>query len=240
MLADVGSSRVSAGQLDGTVILRQSWWISFVQFLCHELPKWRDDPRRPEETAEDMLTSQLCRHMNSAARMTRGWDFLQFRTEEADEIRRNRSIDLTPAPVAATIWIDGREYTHYKSLMPIECKRLPTPKGSDRDYREYLYSGESTVGGVQRFKEGHHGAAHTIGAIIGYIQDQDIAYWASELHLWLQGLIHQGVDGWMRSDELHNIFTNAEHRTALFKSVHSRVEDLGPIHMRHLWIEMTK
>ena len=191
-------------------------------------------------TAENMLTSQLCRHMNSVTRMSRGWDFLQFRTEEADEAQRSRRIDLTLAPVAATIWIDGREHTHYASLMPIECKRLPTPRGRERDKREYLFSAGSTTGGVQRFKEGNHGSTHVIGAMIAYIQERDVEFWSAEVHSWLQELIQGGVDGWSQSDALHGICKGVEQRTAVFKSVHSRIHNMPAIHMRHLWIEMSR
>ena len=240
MLADGSTNRAWAGKLDRTVHLPHSWWISFVRFLSRELPGWRDDPKRPEETAEDVLTSQLCRYMNNVARMSQGWDFLQFRTEEADEIHKNRSIDLIPVPLAATIWIDGREYNHYSSLMPIECKRLPTPRREKRDKREYLFSIHSTSGGIQRFKEGYHGSVHSIGAMIAYIQERDVEFWAREIDSWLLELIEGSVDGWSNSDTLHGVSRNLRNRSAEFKSVHSRVGKIPPIHLRHLWIEMSR
>jgi hypothetical protein len=42
----------------------------------------------------------------------------------------------------------------FDPIMPIECKRLPTPKAKDRDEREYVITEGATAGGIQRFKLG--------------------------------------------------------------------------------------
>ena len=47
------------------------------------------------------------------------------------------------------ICVEGRRHTDFDSLMPIECKRLPTPKGDDRDEREYVFSEHTSTGGIQ-------------------------------------------------------------------------------------------
>src|SRR3546814_9293049 len=91
-------------------------------------------------------------------------------------------------------------YTEYQTLLPIECKRLPTPTGTDRDEREYLYSRFSTTGGVQRFKAGHHAASHARAAMIGYVQGRDIPAWSVKLDRWIAGLAGDAVEGW-RSEE---------------------------------------
>ena len=83
-----------------------------------------------------------------------GWDVLQFRTEIRDQNEGHRRIDLAPKPSGGVIFIDGRRHTQYDALMPIECKRLPTPKDKDRDEREYVFSRFSSAGGIQRFKAG--------------------------------------------------------------------------------------
>ena len=154
MLADEGECRVQVGRLDSEVHLPGEWINALVGFIGSVLPGWRDDPRRPARTGEDALTAQLCAKLASASRHTPGWDFLQFRREEPDAADSRRAIDLAVAPSGSVIWIEGREYTEYQTLLPIECKRLPTPTGHKRDEREYLYSRFSTTGGVQRFKAG--------------------------------------------------------------------------------------
>jgi hypothetical protein len=237
VLANQDEPNVQSGGLDRNIHLPAAWRFALLEFIAGEMPKWRDDPKRPAETAETSLTSRLCAHMNSATRKSGGWDFLQFRIEEPDETFRGRRVDLVPAPSAATVWIEGREYTQYASLLPIECKRLPTPAGATRDEREYLFSAHSSTGGVQRFKAGHHGAAHSVGAMIGYIQDRDIDFWNSQMWTWLQDLIAAKVDGWASDDGLRIASRDIAAQSALLESTHRRLPD---IHLHHLWIDMAK
>lgn len=239
MLADSGEFDVSVGDLRDGVQLPGSWQSSFLVFLADELPKWRDSPRRTPETAENRLTSQLCAHMNSAARLSRGWDFLQFRVEEPDETVGRRAIDLVAAPSGTLVWIEGREYSEYAPLIPIECKRLPTPKGEKRDEREYLYSAHSSTGGVHRFKHGLHGAAHSSAAMIAYVQDRDIHFWISQVNKWIDGIVTEGIPGWSTRDALALEGHNVGSRFARLISQHSRTEGGEKITLNHLWIEMS-
>lgn len=212
--------------------------MSLVKFIAAALPAWRDDPAREAATGETKLTAQLCARLNSLSRHTPGWDFLQFRREEPDEANGRRAIDLVPAPSGKVIWIEGREYNEYQTLLPIECKRLPTPEGSNRDEREYLISRFSTTGGVQRFKAGHHGAAHGRAAMIGYVQQNDVAYWRNKLDAWIDGIVVETIKGWSAADKLALVAHNPAQRLAALKSNHPRQAGLDPILIDHLWIEM--
>ena len=238
MLADRGDSAVSTGKLGDSVHLPGAWRISLICYIWGELPKWRDDPGRPNASGETVLTSQLCAHLNSAVRKSQGWDFLQFRVEEADETVKSRKIDLIPAPSGTVIWIDGREYSQYSTLLPIECKRLPTPVGQKRDNREYLFSAHSSTGGVQRYKAGHNGAAHSVAAMIAYIQGQNIEYWIDEVQRWLNEIVENRVPNWEESDALLAKFRSEEAQTAVLQSEHCRNGDLSPIRLYHLWVVM--
>ena len=100
----------------------------FIEFIADELPRWRDHPERKPETSETALTDQFCDHLNSAARTSDGWSRIQFRTEVPDEVRPGRAIDLAPKPCGAVLVIEGRRHTQFDTLLPIECKRLPTPR----------------------------------------------------------------------------------------------------------------
>jgi len=57
-----------------------------------------DDPDRPSNTSETILTEHLSDYLTGVARKSSGWDILQFRTEAVDEHRKARKIDLTPKP----------------------------------------------------------------------------------------------------------------------------------------------
>lgn len=93
MLAD-GSTSHALGQLASGFLAEGQSRAAILDFILGQLPRWRDRPDRPLRTSETMLTSQLCAHLNSAARKTPGWDCLQFRVEEADETHVSRKVDL--------------------------------------------------------------------------------------------------------------------------------------------------
>lgn len=237
MLADAGERTGQTGALDAHLHLPAEWLSSLITFLGTTLVSWRDDPRRPEETGETRLTAQLCSHLNSACRHS-GWDYLQFKREEPDEVSANRAIDLTVAPRGSVIWLEGREHSEYQTLLPIECKRLPTPTGTDRDEREYLLSRFSSTGGVDRFKKGYHGARHQRAAMIGYVQDRDIPHWHGQVGDWIDELAAGGVEGWSSDDELSLVLHDALSRSAHLHSRHSRIANLDAISIDHLWIEL--
>lgn len=237
MLADQFTDQ-TMGRLSSEVHRPQEWLVSLIDFIATALPVWRDDPKRPKRTAEDALTSQLCAFLNSATHNSR-WDFLQFRREEPDEAKGGRAIDLAAAAKGVVIWIEGREYNMYNTLLPIECKRLPTPaRAKKRDQREYLFSQFSTTGGVQRFKAGHHGADHVRGLMIGYIQAPDIPSWLSQINEWVQGLISEGTADWSMSDSLTFVTHDSVKKVGRLESNHSRSTPLLPIALSHLWVEM--
>lgn len=238
VLADDGGHRAHAGSLGSNVHLPGEWISSLIDFIGSVLPSWRDDPIRPAQDGETGLTAQLCARLTSASRHAPGWDFLQFKREEPDDTNPGRSIDLAVAPSGSVIWIEGREYTEYQTLLPIECKRLPTPTGTKRDEREYLYSRFSTTGGVQRFKEGHHGANHARAAMIAYLQDRDIPAWTAQIAQWIEELESDAIDGWSAADRLAVLEHNHTTRAASLRSDHARRTSLDRIIIDHLWIEM--
>lgn len=238
VLADDGDGRAQTGSLDSGVHLPDEWLSSLVDFIGSVLPGWRNDPARPAQTGEVGLTAQLCSRLTSASRHAPGWDFLQFRREEPDETDARRSIDLVVAPSGSVIWINGRQYTEYQALLPIECKRLPTPIGTGRDEREYLYSRFSTTGGIQRFKAGHHAANQIRAAMIGYVQARNIAAWAVQIDEWIDGLERDAVEGWSAADKLNIVEHNTVARIASLQSNHARLAGQNSIRIDHLWIEM--
>jgi hypothetical protein len=186
-----------------------------------------------------MLTSQLCAHLNSAARHSEGWDVLQFRVEEPDEQRSDRKIDLAPSPLGCTISIEGRKHTDFDMLMPIECKRLPIPKGKERDEREYVISRYSSTGGIQRFKAGHHGSIHRFGAMIAYVQQETRMFWRTQIAEWINDLIASGQAGWTSKDLLDLVQDDEGLKLAILSSSHARENSLSDIELRHIWISMS-
>ncbi len=237
MLANSLSSHAQVGTLDKDVHLQMASLYELLNFIADELPRWRDRPDCKNLSSEDELTSQLCGHLNSTARLST-WDFIQFRREEPDEYQKGRKIDLVASPCGATVWVEGRRCTDSDMLLPIECKRLPTPKGKKRDEREYVASKKSSTGGIQRFKAGHHGGNHTLAAMIAYVQDETAAFWQDRVASWIEELSTTGNLGWTVEDLLHIESANEENGMSIYSSSHTRANGLPDIKLRHLWVEM--
>ena len=237
MLANFSENLSRSGTLSKDVHLPATFVHELLEFIANELPRWRDRPDRKAETAETALTSQLCAHLTRAARHADGWNILQFQVEKMDERHKNRNIDLVAAPCGPTIWIEGRSYTDFDSLLPIECKRLPTPKGKGRDEWEYVTNRNASTGGIQRFKDGYHGAAHLLGAMIGYVQEGTIMLWQRRVAGWIADLANLGASDWTLEDRLHLEKEDRQLRMAEFRSSHKRKNGL-PIELKHLWLEM--
>lgn len=238
MLANISDTSSFSGSLNDSLHAPATFLHELLDFIRQELPAWRDDPKRPLETSETILTSQLCSHLNSATRKSSGWDMLQFRTEETDDKNKGRKIDLVPAPCNTEILIEGRNYNQYDFLMPIECKRLPTPKGNDRDEREYVISKHSSTGGIYRFKEGHHGSNHQIGAMIAYVQSENRDFWNKKIKEWIENLVKNKQQGWSMDDLLELKTDDTSSKLSALDSCHDRTNDMPQIELRHLWLEM--
>lgn len=238
MLADFSDRHVQVGLFGQDVHLPSASLGELIEFIAGELPHWRDHSDRSKQTSETTLTSQLCGHLNTAARHSAGWDILQFRVEEPDEQQKGRKIDLIASPCGPTIWIDGRRCTQFDTLLPIECKRLPTPKGKDRDEREYLINRKATTGGIQRFKAGNHGAAHALAAMIGYVQMETPQVWHGRLNAWIADLDAAKHPGWSLRDLICSESTIGAPGLFMYRSQHARAGGLPEIDLRHLWIEM--
>lgn len=228
----------SSGNLSRELHLPATSRVELIEFIANELPRWRDRPDRPHGDGENVLTSQLCGHLNSAARHTPGWDFLQFRVEEPDIIKPSRKLDLVPAPCNATVWIEGRRHSDFDAIMPIECKRLPTPRSKERDEREYVFSNVTSTGGIQRFKLGQHGGSHSLGAMIAYIQDETVTEWIQRVDGWINQLVTSNEPGWTANDLLTLMREDQDKGISVLASLHSRSGGAGDIELRHIWLSM--
>ncbi len=237
MLADEPHDVVS-GRLVRTLHVDVDWLDTLIDFVSARLPEWRIDVDRPDGDGETDLTAQLCSFLNSSTALQTGFDVIQFKQEEPDRgPDGRRRIDLAILPKAAIVWVAGRRNHHYSMLVPIECKRLPTP---GREEREYLFTDQGSTGGVERFKQGHHASRNELAAIIGYVQDDDIDTWHSRVNGWVRDLVKAAEPLWSADDLLSKKSHDLVQGVAELASVHARHRQLAPIRLRHLWIEMDR
>jgi len=238
MLAD-SQSQYSRGAFPDAIHLPKTARYELFGFIVGELPKWRDNPNRPATYSETELTSGLCAHLSTATRFSEAWSRIQFSTEPPDELKRGRKIDLAPRSLG-TIYIEGRRFTEYDLLFPIECKRLPMPSPNDkkRDEREYVINAYGSTGGIQRFKEGNHGAAHDFAGMIGYVQDATgFRKWFQTINSWIDELVSQSDKDWSEDDQLTQLTEDTESRTCQCRSNHERA-GRNPIELWHAWVNL--
>ena len=238
MLAD-GYEDIRVGGLSQEVHLPATSKLQLVEFIAQEMPLWRDHPDRPDAKSETVLTEHLCDHLNSASGHSSAWSHVQFRTETVDESKAGRKIDLAVKPRGVVLFIEGRRHTQFSSLFPIECKRLPVPSGGSRDEREYVITDKGSTGGIQRFKDGNHGASHEFAAMIAYIQKDTSEYWLNQINHWIEELSSRPGSSWSNLDLLHLVVKEEPKRLCQLQSVHTRLGDLGDLQLCHLWIDMS-
>jgi hypothetical protein len=237
MLADSLRDHIQTGTLDGDVHMPSTSMHAVLDFIAAQLPVWRDRSERRAVDAEELLTAQLCAHLNGAARRS-SWDFLQFKIEDPDSQRLSRRIDLVIAPCGVVVWAQGRRHTEFDALLPVECKRLPTPGASNRDEREYVIHRTRSTGGIQRFKLGLHGADYSLGGMIGYVQQSEPAFWFSSVRQWIDDLVTTSTPGWSQADQLREDVSMDASGLTRYRSTHVRVGGLSPIELVHLWLKM--
>jgi len=209
---------------------------SAVDFIERQLPRWRDDPERRSETAEEKLNSQLSKFLDVRARNE--FPMAYFHHEEPQPKRRR--IDISASPTETTL-IKGKSYTIYDPFLVIEGKRLPAPS-PDRE-REYVTGFSRVSGGIQRFKLQLHGPGLNTAVMVGYIQAEGARHWWTRINSWIVALADGArADGcrWRRQEILMNCHEDTEMRTARAQSVHGRQASgqLSEILLIHLWIAM--
>jgi hypothetical protein len=143
-----------------------------------------------------------------------------------------------------TIIVEGVRYYDFEQLLPIECKRLPTPPDSRRSDLEYVHgkSGHRT-GGIERFKYGLHGSKNRHALIIAYVQTESFAHWMAAINSRLAKLaIEQADNGiWNPCEPLFNYHLDPISEVLRLTSFHRRLQPpccSDKVEMEHFWLRM--
>lgn len=225
------------GEITSGIARQNNLALKTISFVYQQLPKWRDDPNRPDEQSENRLNLQLCKFLNSNARYY--FPMVTFDHEEYQVGKR--SVDLSVSLIQTTI-IGVRQHTIYEPILVLECKRLPAPS-ADRE-KEYVSGGKEKIsGGIQRFKLGFHGAYLDLVVMIGYIQEKSVRFWHGKINDWISELCLKKVKDicvWNDGEILKLIDEDLTEGKANYRSVHYRInsEFSDQIEIQHLWLKM--
>lgn len=157
-----------------------------------------------------------------------------FKAEPKDRVEKGKP-DL-----GAIISIKSQR--NYTPFFVIECKRLPTPRATEEERKEYV---TGTKGGIARFKRNEHGVNLPINAMIGYIEKDDFIDWQKQINNWilaLNGVIEKNKDSnkdiiWDSSEFLEFIY---QKEIARLHSTHPRVNSTSQnfVTLVHFWVKV--
>jgi hypothetical protein len=240
MIADESPKTPTFGTPDSEVLNAGAFHEKIVAFIEQELPVWRDRPELFQVTDEPNLNQSLCLHLDKASRR-QCFDSIRFLQEPLQTSGRNADIGVMPLD---NIMVEGICYHDFEQLLPIECKRLPTPPDSRRSDLEYVH-GQSghRIGGIERFKHGLHGPTNRHALMIAYVQAESFNHWLTAINARLGKLATDGADDgiWNPIEPLTNCSSAHSPEVQRLKSYHRR---LCPpctsdnVEMEHIWLLM--
>lgn len=239
MIADETHSTPAIGLPDAALLDADAFHHAIVDLIEDQLPAWRNRPQRPPFQDEPKLNQSLCLHLNRAARHS-GFDAIEFTQEPIQSGSRRGDIGVM---AEGTITVEGRDYWDFVQLLPIECKRLPTPPDSRRSDCEYVHGlpGHRN-GAIERFKHGLHGPTNQRAMIIAYVQEQSFTHWFEKINARLTKLASDGVDDGLWSPaELMKAEKVTRADLHKLRSLHRRLKNEGAadeIEIAHLWLQM--
>jgi hypothetical protein len=240
MIADESPKTPTLGTPDSEVLDAGAFHEKIVTFIEQELPVWHGRPELSQVTDEPKLNQSLCLHLDKASRR-QGFDSIRFLQEPLQTSGRNADIGVMPLD---NIMVEGMCYHDFEQLLPIECKRLPTPPGSRRSDLEYVHGlPEHRTGGIERFKHGLHGRTNQHALMIAYVQAESFTHWLTTINARLAKLASDRADGgiWNPTEPLLNCATTDSSKVQRLKSRHRRLTPPCPsdrVEMDHIWLQM--
>ena len=237
MLADthkfMASGKIEGPEIDAPIIV-------VVDFVDRILITFSDKYADSDIKNEKGLTQKLVLILNSHA--LGGYYPFWFDKEYMENPERGDSpqVDIgTITTLEEGIVIGAKTYTD-ESFFSMEAKRLGNlGKKRSKEYLIGRYENEKYInsGGVERIKQVIHGRGLPYGAIIGYVQEYDFAYWHGLLNSWVEDLIHKNIYSpvtWHIRDKLQKEYIKST--TAKFISITSRKNNF--ITLFHLWARL--
>jgi hypothetical protein len=198
---------------------------------------------------EDVITDSLVRFLNEELLKSNPKRNLQFffhhQPLESND-GRSRKNDFAAIPVSGNQITKVILPNDLAAIVRFEAKRLDTKLEPARE-KEYVIgeypngSKPKNSGGIERFKNKSHGSKDPNGALVAYIQTDDVATWLSKINNWIESEIAQSSDpnlNWDTQDKLSNRQNFSHHDE--FKSTSARSPGLRVINLHHFWIPLNQ
>lgn len=194
---------------------------------------------------EKAVAADLCKNLNTEASNRLFYFFPE--APQNDSVTRTLDMEVDPRPAVV---VAGRTFGGRDCLYGIEAKLLPAPDTSKEDRsREYVVGRwdskglphKSKKGGIERFKELHHGPHLDRAAMIGFVRSHTFKHWHSEVNSWIDELIaapirsHDAI--WENQDRL-TVTTPPGQAVAEGHSNHARADGRS-ISLTHFWLDVT-
>lgn len=194
---------------------------------------------------EKAIAADLCKDLNTEASNQLFYFFPE--APQNDSVTRTLDMEVYPRPAVV---VAGRIFGGRDCLYGIEAKLLPAPHTSMEDRsREYVVGRweskdlphKSKKGGIERFKELHHGPHLDRAAMIGFVRSHNFNHWHSKVNLWIDELIATPIPShdaiWRNQDRLTDT-TPPGPTVAEYHSNHVRA-DHRMIDLTHFWLDLT-
>jgi hypothetical protein len=194
--------------------------------LLHFPSDFKKRTSNPETVRETLISQELKIYLNRKS-SDEVFSF-EFEWEQEDS---KRSPDLAVITVK-----DNNPFSFTKAFFVIEAKRLPTGLGERK--KEYV---KGNLGGIQRYKKGHHGNELSQSAMIGYVQDKDCNHWYLEINKWINDLIKTNTEtdiSWEKSDLLEEISNFGKTRKYSSKNTRIVESKKDSIELHHYLMEL--
>lgn len=221
------------------------------EFLRNILPHFvaAISPTR-QGSAKPRNEKDLCAELGKRLNFASSSELFSFYPEDPENESCSRTLDYGTYP-RLQLLVGSRLLGATDRLYGIEAKRLPThtsPINLPEREREYVVghwnfrssSNKRISGGIERFKEGLHGADLERVGMIAFVQKHDSRHWLAEVNRWIADLIQPPLKShrsqWRNSD-LVEVVTKEQSRVTELRSIHER-RLLPPIRIAHFWLSL--
>lgn len=206
-----------------------------VDYVYEKIALWRDNEENATTATENVLSEHLCDFLDNSARL----DEVPVRFSHQTGQGQKHHVDFSAKPISTCMIAFGYASIH-DTVLVFEAKRLPAPdKKREFEYLSGCSIKKAPSGGVQRFKLGLHGYRNNMAVLVGYIQQQNAAFFFSCINKWLNDFANKSPDSlsWTKSEQLQHLEYDTSRKKARSTSQHPRTQG-DNIVLHHLWIEM--